>query len=72
MPVDPGSPVGQNLRELREAKDLTRIQVADELGVVERTVAKWEREESMPAYRYLEMLAKLYGTTVPRLFDPRP
>jgi len=66
---DPPSPVPANLRKYRLRAGMTQSLVADELGIVIRTLQKWERDESMPAWRYLVMLARLYGTDVPAFFE---
>jgi transcriptional regulator with XRE-family HTH domain len=70
--ADPDSPVGRNLAHWRRStidprtgRPYTQARVADELGVIKRTIQKWELNESMPAWKYLRMLADLYGTTVP-------
>jgi transcriptional regulator with XRE-family HTH domain len=56
-------PVGPNLRRLRKDRQLTVKVAADELGVAERTLHKWERSESQPSWMYLERLSEFYETT---------
>jgi transcriptional regulator with XRE-family HTH domain len=64
-------PVGPNLRRLRHERQLTVKHAADELGVAERTLHKWERSESQPSWMYLERLSEFYETTPAELFTPK-
>jgi transcriptional regulator with XRE-family HTH domain len=75
--ADPDSPVGRNLAHWRRStinpetgRPYTQMRVADELGVIKRTIQKWELNESMPAWKYLRMLADLYGTNVASFVVP--
>jgi transcriptional regulator with XRE-family HTH domain len=66
---------GEPLRQMRERRQLTQQEVADELaklawgqrktnvGVDRQMVSKWEREKKFPEPLYRELLCLLYGTT---------
>lgn len=55
---------GDNLREMREAMDLTQKKVADDLKIAKSTYANYEQGVSMPTPLIQEKLAKYFHTTV--------
>lgn len=67
----PPSPLAANLKAWRLRNGMTITHVADELGIHIRTLQKWERDESTPAWRYLKGLADLYGTRVSVFYEPQ-
>ena len=55
-------------KALRLAKDLTQADVAEHLGLTDKsTVSKWETGESYPRTELLIKLAELYNCTTDRL-----
>lgn len=54
---------GELLRSLRLAKGMTQKQVADILGVVPKTVSKWETGNGFPDVSVLSALADILGTS---------
>lgn len=59
--------IGRFLAELRKEKGLTQRNVADRLGVSEKTVSKWECGNGMPEVVFMEPLCSLYGILVNEL-----
>ncbi len=57
------------LKELREAKFLTQLQVAIKLGVNPTTVSNWERGIQDPRLAQIPILAELYGVTTQQIID---
>lgn len=57
------------LKELREQKNITQIQLAELLNVTQSAVTKWENGESMPRAEKLIQLAKLFDCTVDELLE---
>ena len=57
-------PVGEFLSALRRAKGYTQQEVADKLGISNRTLSAWERGTAMPDVLLLPALADIYGVTV--------
>lgn len=55
--------IGEFLAALRRAHGYTQQEVADRLGVSNRTVSAWERGTVMPDILLLPALAELYGVT---------
>lgn len=55
--------IGAYLASLRKGRDMTQQQVADILGVSNKTVSKWESGAGLPDIGALPALAALYGVT---------
>ena len=54
---------GAYLADLRRARGLTQQEAADQLGVSNKTVSKWENGAGLPDITVLPALAELYGVT---------
>ncbi|MCR4719144.1 MAG: helix-turn-helix domain-containing protein [Firmicutes bacterium] len=54
---------GKLLCDLRKAKGLTQKQVADKLGVLPKTVSKWETGHGFPDISTLSALADIFGVS---------
>ena len=57
-----------NLRRLRQAKNLTQEQVADKLGVSAQSVSRWECGNTYPDVMLLPEIARMYSVTVDDLY----
>ena len=57
------------IKRLREKLKLTQSQLADFLGVSDRTVSKWETGRGFPDIIFLEPLAKILEVSVAELFS---
>lgn len=64
--------VGFQLRRAREATGLTQVELAERLGVSQQAVARAERWESNPTYRFLESWSAALGVPLKLEIDPRP
>ena len=60
---------GAFLRELRLGKSLTQEQLAEALGVSNRSVSRWENGNNMPDLDLLLELSRLYGVGVDEILD---
>lgn len=56
--------VGFKISELRKAKNMTQMELADKMGISFQAVSNWERGNSMPDISKLPEIAQLLGTTV--------
>lgn len=61
--------IGTFLRELRLEHDWTQQQLADRIGVSNRSVSRWETGSTMPDLSLLVMLSELYGISVDEILD---
>lgn len=56
-----------NLKFLREEKNISQTQLALKMGVSQQAVAKWETGESMPRAEKLIQLAEVLNCTIDEL-----
>lgn len=59
------------LKELRQSKKLTQIEIATELEVSRTTVSMWESGSALPRADKLIKLADILGCTVDELLKER-
>lgn len=59
--------IGENLRRLRRAKDVTQEELAQEIGVSFQAVSKWECSDGYPDITLLPALADYFGVTLDEL-----
>ena len=59
--------LGAFIAQLRKEKGLTQKQLSEILGVSDKTISHWEREESAPDISILPILADTLGVTVDEL-----
>lgn len=61
--------IGPYLAKLRKMHGFTQTNVADAIGVSNKTISKWERNEGMPDVSVLVELAKLYNVSVDEILN---
>ena len=59
--------IGTFLKLLRKEKNLTQEQLAEQLGVSNRTVSRWENGNNMPDISLLAEIAEFYDVSIPEL-----
>jgi transcriptional regulator with XRE-family HTH domain len=62
--------VGQNIRKLRDERNITQQQLADSLGVTSQAVSKWECGTTVPDIAMLPEIADYFSVTIDELFKP--
>ena len=60
---------GAAIRRLREAKELTQSQLADQVGVSAKAVSKWETAKGLPDISLIEPLSRALGVSVLELMS---
>lgn len=60
---------GKFITQKRKEKNLTQAQLAEKLGVSNKTVSKWENGKCMPDYSIIEHLCKELDITIAELMD---
>lgn len=60
---------GRYINRKRKEKNLTQAQLAERLGVSNKTVSKWENGKCMPDYGIVEDLCDELGVTIAELMD---
>jgi len=61
--------VGSFIGAKRREKNLTQEQLAEKLGVSNKTVSKWETGKCLPDYAIIEQLCAVLDITVAELLD---
>lgn len=61
--------IGKFIAQKRKEKNLTQKQLAEQLGVSDKTVSKWECGKCMPDYSVVKSLCQELGITVSELMD---
>jgi transcriptional regulator with XRE-family HTH domain len=56
--------VAKNISELRQARGMTQIELAERLNYSDKAISKWERAESIPDVTVLVTIAELFGVTL--------
>ena len=59
--------IGENIRTLRRAKDMTQEQLADKLGVSYQSVSRWENAQAYPDIELIPAIAEIFETTTDAL-----
>ncbi len=60
---------GAVIRELREKNKMTQLQLAEKLGVSDKTVSKWETAKGYPDITLLEPIADVFKISVTELIS---
>ncbi len=60
---------GAAIKELREKNNLTQLQLAEKLGVSDKTVSKWETAKGYPDITLLEPIAEALHVSVTELIS---
>lgn len=61
--------IGTFLKELRKEKQLTQEQLAEMLGVTNRSVSRWENGINMPDFDVVIELANYYDVSIEEILD---
>ena len=60
---------GATIKELREQRKMTQLQLAEILKVSDKTISKWETAKGYPDITLLEPIADAFGISVPELIS---
>lgn len=61
--------VGKLLKELRNEKGMTQEQLAEMLGVSNRSISRWENGVTMPDFDLLIQMAEFYDVEIGEILD---
>ncbi len=61
--------IGRFIRAIRKEKNLTQREVAERLGISEKTVSKWETGNGLPEVSLMLPLCELFGISVNELLS---
>ncbi|MCR5790005.1 MAG: helix-turn-helix domain-containing protein [Lachnospiraceae bacterium] len=60
---------GAVIKELREKNRLTQLQLAEKLGVTDKSISKWETSRGLPDITLLEPIAEAFSISVTELIS---
>ena len=60
---------GAVIKELREKNKMTQLQLADKLGVSDKTVSKWETAKGYPDITLIQPIAEAFSVSVTELIS---
>lgn len=63
--------LGAMIAALRKEKGMTQLELAQQLGVTDKAVSKWERDLSCPDVNSLPKLAQVLGVSVDDLMQTK-
>ena len=63
---------GTTIKELREKNKITQVQLAEKLGVSDKTVSKWETGKGYPDITLLEPIEDALRVSVAELITGNP
>ena len=61
--------IGSYIARKRKEQNLTQEQLAQQLGVSNKTISKWENGKCMPDYSIIQKLCDALHVTIPELMD---
>lgn len=61
--------IGNYIARKRRERNLTQEQLAEQLGVSNKTISKWENGKCMPDYSIIEQLCEKLSVTLSELMD---
>ena len=61
--------IGRYIARKRKEQNLTQEQLAERLGVSNKTISKWENGKCMPDYSIIHQLCDALHVTLPELMD---
>ena len=61
--------IGNNIKQLRQRKNMTQEEVAEKLGVSCQAVSKWENNANTPDIILLPVIAEIFGLPIDALFS---
>lgn len=61
--------IGAFLREVRKERGLTQGQLAEALGVSQKSISRWENGKTMPDYSLLPSICEVLGINVAELSE---
>ncbi len=55
--------LNQKIRELRQARNMSQVELAKRLGVTKQSVSNWENDNIQPSIEMLAKLARIFSVS---------
>lgn len=59
--------IGKFISELRKENNMTQEQLAEKVGVTDKSISRWENGNTMPDISILVQLSEILNATLPEL-----
>ena len=63
--------IGKFISELRKENNMTQEQLAEKVGVTDKSISRWENGNTMPDISILVQLSEILNATLPELINGR-
>lgn len=63
--------IGKYISELRKENNMTQEQLAEKMGVTDKSISRWENGNTMPDISMMVQLSEILNTTLPELINGR-
>ena len=63
---------GAVIKQLHEQNKMTQLQLAEKLGVSDKTISKWETAKGYPDITLLEPIARTFSVSITELISGKP
>lgn len=63
--------VAKNISQLRKAKGLTQLELAEKINYSDKAVSKWERGEGIPDVLVLSKMAEIFEVPIAEILDDK-
>ena len=60
--------MNNNLRQLREGKNIKQVELAEDLGITNDYLSSLERGARTPSFKLAKKIADYFGTTIDEIF----
>lgn len=61
--------IGENIKNLREERNISQYALAKMLGVTQQAVDQWERSKTNPKKKTLEKISSMFNVSVDEIFN---
>lgn len=63
--------ISKRLIELRKSKELTQLELSEQINYSDKVISKWERGESLPSIEAFKILSDFYGLSIDDLISDK-
>jgi transcriptional regulator with XRE-family HTH domain len=63
--------IGDTIRRLRKSRGLTQVQLAEQLGTIQKVITDYETGKTRPPSERLPVIARFFGVTIDELIGAR-
>lgn len=61
--------IGENIKKLREERNISQYALAKMLGISQQAIDQWERSKTSPRRKTLEKISSMFNVSVDEIFN---